>query len=64
LGELLGAPPPPGITALPAQAQDDLADVITAALDSQSAHLYEAFQTTLRHVPFPLRAVVKRVLVS
>jgi hypothetical protein len=64
LGELLGAPPPPGIAALPAQAQDDLAVVISAALKNQSEHLRAAFETTLQHVPFPLRAVVKRVLVG
>jgi hypothetical protein len=64
LSDLLGAAPPAGIANLPAQAQDDLAEVITAALASQSEHLRAAFHTTLRHVPFPLRAVVKRVLVG
>ena len=64
LRELLGAPPPPGIAALPPQAQNDLAAVISAALESQTDQLRAAFQTTLGHVPFPLRAVVKRMLVG
>lgn len=63
LRELLGAPPPPGIAALPEQAQRDLATVISATLQNQSEHLHAAFGATLRHVPLPLRAVVKRLLV-
>jgi hypothetical protein len=64
LADLLGAPPPASITALPAETRDDLARVVAEARRSQAAGLQQAFEQALRHVPFPLRGVVKKVLLG
>lgn len=62
LGELLGAAPPASIQALAEPARAELADVVAEARSRQSRSLAEAFDATLRHVPFPLRGIVKKVL--
>lgn len=62
LRTLLGADPPLSVLALDDAVRADLADVIVAARREQSRGLSEAFDATLRHVPFPVRAIVKRVL--
>lgn len=64
LADLLGAAPPASIAALPASARDDLAGVVADARRSQAAGLQEAFQEALRHVPFPVRGVVRKVLLG
>jgi hypothetical protein len=61
LRELLGAEPPGALLALDAVTRD-LAGVIADARRHQARSLAEAFEATLKHVPFPVRGVVKRVL--
>lgn len=60
----LGAAPPPGVAALAAADRQALADVIAGARRTQSADLAASFEATLRHIPFPLRGVVKKVLLG
>lgn len=62
LVELLGGEPPPGVAALPAADRAVLAEVIGAAQREQDEALAAAFYATLRHLPFPLRVVVRKVL--
>jgi hypothetical protein len=64
LRDLLGEPPPPGVAALPDAARGALAEVIAAARRKQSDDLAASVATTLRHIPLPLRAVVKRVVLG
>jgi hypothetical protein len=64
LNELLGAVPPPGVRALPEPARADLADLVEDARRRQTTGLEEAFTATLRHVPFPVRKIVKKVLLG
>jgi hypothetical protein len=62
LAALLGAEPPAGVAALPAEVRADLVSVIADARRHQAASLVEAFDAALRHVPFPVRGIVKKVL--
>ncbi|MGH8860775.1 MAG: hypothetical protein ACRDVG_05995 [Jatrophihabitantaceae bacterium] len=64
LEELLGAAPPAGVAALPEADRASLVALIRAARRRQSEDLAAAFDATLRHIPFPLRGVVKKVLVG
>ena len=64
LADVLGADPPPALAALSELDQQRLAEVITAARARQAADLAASFEATLRHVPFPLRGVVRRVLLG
>ena len=62
LHRLLGADPPASVLALDSAIRADLAEIITAARREQARSLAEAFDATLKHVPFPVRAIVKRVI--
>jgi hypothetical protein len=62
LRALLDADPPASVAALPSAVQEDLAAVIADARHRQARGLAEAFEATLRHVPFALRGIVKRVV--
>ena len=62
LRELLGADPPGTVLALDAATRADLAEVIADARRQQARSLAEAFEATLKHVPFPVRGIVKKVL--
>jgi hypothetical protein len=64
LPDLLGAPPPDGIAALAAADRARLADMITAAREKQAAELEAAFTATLKHVPFPVRGLAKKMLLG
>jgi hypothetical protein len=64
LAGLLRGPEPPGVSALPDADRDALADVIERALARQRRELAASFDATLRHVPFPLRGVVRKVLLG
>lgn len=64
LRERLGAAPPDSVAALPEQARADLAAVLAEARRAQAASLAAAFEATLKHVPFPVRGVVKKVLLG
>jgi hypothetical protein len=52
------------VSALPDADRDALADVIERALARQRRELAASFDATLRHVPFPLRGVVRKVLLG
>jgi hypothetical protein len=64
LAAVLGSAPPAAVAALPDADRRALVAVIEAALERQSADLAESFHRTLRHIPFPLRGVVKKVLIG
>lgn len=62
LRELLSDTPPPSVSALPEPARAELADVIGEARRKQASDLAAAFDAALQHVPFPLRRIVKKVV--
>lgn len=62
LRELLRTDPPPGVQVLPESEQAALADLIADARVRQDRSLEESFTRTLKHVPFPVRKLVKKVL--
>lgn len=62
LREVLGAEPPPGVADLPAADQDRMARLITRAREKQARDLEAAFAATLKHVPFPVRGIAKKML--
>lgn len=64
LRELLRADPPPAVLALPEADRAELAELIADARRRQAKTLEEAFTATLKHVPFPVRGIVKKVLVG
>jgi len=64
LRDFLGTDPPASVAALEASARAELAELVLAARDKQTAGLREAFDATLRHVPLPARAIVKKVLLG
>ena len=64
LEQLLGAPMPAGIAALDDAARAELAEVIRTARRRQAEDLSASFDATLKHIPFPLRGVVKKVLMG
>lgn len=64
LRDVLGDDPPTSVAALDPKVRDQLADIVEAAKARQSASLLEAFDATLRHVPFPARKLVKKVLLG
>ena len=64
LERLLGAPPPAAVRDLPEPARTEFAALLEDARRRQAATLAEAFQATLRHVPFPLRKIASKVLLG
>jgi hypothetical protein len=64
LEQLLGDPPPAGVAELSDDDRAELVAVITAARRKQAQDLEASFHATLKHIPFPLRGVVKRVLLG
>jgi hypothetical protein len=64
LRELLGAAPPAAVLELPAADVAAFADLLAASRDRQAASLQAAFTASLRHVPFPVRGLVKKVLLG
>lgn len=62
LSTLLGADPPASVLALDDAARAGLADVITEALRQQARDMHAAYDASMRHVPFPVRGIVKKVL--
>jgi len=61
---LLGAEPPVGVLALPDDARSQLADLLDDARRRQAAGLEQAFTAALTHVPFPVRGIVRKVLLG
>jgi hypothetical protein len=62
LRTLLGADPPASVQALDEPTRADLASVIVQARKRQAMDLRAAYAATLKHVPFPVRGIVKKVL--
>jgi hypothetical protein len=62
LRSLLRAEPPPSILALPERSRAELARVIADARRRQAAELVASYDAALRHVPAPVRRLVKKVL--
>jgi hypothetical protein len=54
--------PPAAVTALAPAAQARLAEIIADARAKQGSDLAAAFEATLKHVPFPIRGLVKKTL--
>jgi len=64
LTQLLGAEPPAGIAALSEADQARVVDLIAGARKKQSRDLAESFEAALKHVPFPIRGLVKKTLLG
>ena len=64
LRSFLGTAPPDSVLALDSAARAALADLLEDARRRQSQVLEESFTATLRHVPFPVRGIVKKVLLG
>jgi hypothetical protein len=64
LESLLGAAPPASVQALSADDRDRLATILRDAKRRQVRTLEDAFAATLKHVPFPVRGIVKKVLMG
>jgi hypothetical protein len=62
LRTLLRADPPASVHALPEHARLELARVIVAARRRQAQELAASYEASLRHVPGPVRRVVRKVL--
>jgi hypothetical protein len=59
-----GGPLPAGLSALSAAEAKDLAAALVDAEREQTAELDRAIDHTLRFLPWPLNAVVKRILIG
>jgi hypothetical protein len=64
LKKALRGEPPAGVRALDEASRRELADLLEQARRRQSRSLEEAFAATLKHVPFPVRGIVKKVLLG
>ena len=64
LRTVLRAEPPAALLALPEAARAEFADLVADARRRQADTLAEAFTATLKHVPFPVRGIVKKVLLG
>ena len=64
LRRLLGGEPPAGVSQLGHDARADLVEVLTDARCRQAKSLEAAFTASLKHVPFPVRGIVRKVLMG
>ena len=64
LRALLGAEPPASVLALPGTARTALAELLEDSRRRQNESLEQAFVATLKHVPFPVRGIVRKVLLG
>ena len=62
LRALLAGDPPASVTALDEAHRAALADLLTTSRKRQADSLEAAFADTLKYVPFPLRKLVRKVL--
>ena len=62
LRDLLGGDPPASVQAFDEHARAALVAVLVDARDRQAQAIDEALAATMRHVPFPVRGIVKKVL--
>jgi hypothetical protein len=61
---LLGAEPPASVLALGPDARAAFTQLLQDSRRRQSKSLEESFAATLKHVPFPVRGIVKKVLLG
>lgn len=64
LARLLGVQPPESVRGLDDAARVELAAVLRESRQRQQRGLEDAFTAALRHVPFPVRGIVKKVLLG
>ena len=64
LREFLGGEPPDGISSLPDPARDALIEIVLGARKRQAQSLQAALAAALKHIPLPLRGIVKKVLIG
>lgn len=64
LRTLLAAEPPASVRALDEADRVALADLLAQSRRAQAESLQRAFAATLKHVPFPVRGIVKKVLLG
>jgi hypothetical protein len=64
LRALLGGPAPTSVLALDDDARAALADLLEDSRRRQSRSLDESFAATLKHVPFPVRGIVRKMLLG
>ncbi|MBE7189682.1 hypothetical protein [Jatrophihabitans endophyticus] len=60
----LRADPPPAVQALDDSDRAALADLLDDARRRQAKSLQDSFEASLKHVPFPVRGIVKKVLLG
>ena len=64
LRAVLGAEPPASVLALDEPARAELAGLLEESRRRQSRSLEASFVATLKHLPFPIRGIVKKVLLG
>jgi hypothetical protein len=64
LRKLLAAEPPASVLALDEADRVALADLLADSRRRQAESLEQAFTATLKHVPFPVRGIVRKVLLG
>jgi hypothetical protein len=64
LRAVLAAEPPASVLALDEAKRGELADLIADSRRRQAESLEKSFTDALRHVPFPVRGIVKKVLLG
>lgn len=64
LRALLAGEPPASVLALPDPDRAALAEVLADSRRRQARDLRAAFDASLKHVPFPVRGIVKKVLLG
>jgi hypothetical protein len=64
LRALLSAEPPASVLALPPANRAELSELLETARRRQAEDLKAAFTASLKHVPFPVRGIVKKVLLG
>jgi hypothetical protein len=64
LRTLLGADPPASVLALDPADRAALAELVRDSRRRQTRSLEESFTAALKHVPFPVRGIVKKVLLG
>ena len=62
LREVLHAEPPAAVLALDDSARAELAALVDAARRKQAADLETSFEGVLKHVPFPVRPIARKML--
>ena len=64
LHTLLDGEPPATVLALSDTSLTELAELLEDSRRRQAKSLEQAFAATLKHVPFPVRGIVKKVLMG